>query len=66
MVLFGCLKISSSVLLAFRDILFAFSQLQRLRKSMLKCFCSCLRDLFIIIKLVSSAKRGVLQYFNAT
>ena len=53
---------SNSVLLAFSDISFAFSQLQRLRKSRFKCFCNCLSDLFLINKLVSSAKRRVLQY----
>ena len=53
---------SNSVLLAFSDMSFAFSQLQRLRKSTFKCFCNCLSDLILINKLVSSAKRRVLQY----
>ena len=58
-------NLSNSVLLAFSVILFTFSQLQRLHKSRFECFCNCLSDLALTNKLVSSAKRRVLQYFSA-
>ena len=62
--LFGCLKMRSSVLPAFRCILFAFSLLLRFRRPSFKCFCNCLRDLFFINKFVMTYVNDVCMSFT--
>ena len=58
----GLLKRMTSVLLAFRDILLAVSQLQRNLRSRFKCFLIYFNLLLVVSRFVSSAKLWIVEY----